>query len=42
MCGLYALSTDRSVDSAYWHLKKEYEVGLKEEGAFEKRVMQVR
>uniref|UniRef100_A0A8R1Z729 Complex I assembly factor TIMMDC1, mitochondrial n=1 Tax=Pristionchus pacificus TaxID=54126 RepID=A0A8R1Z729_PRIPA len=41
VCGLYALSTDRSVDSAYWHLKKEYEIGLKEEGAFEKRVMQV-
>lgn len=39
--GLYALSTDRSVDSAYWHLKREYEAELEEEGSFEKRVVEV-
>ncbi|GMS95752.1 hypothetical protein PENTCL1PPCAC_17927 [Pristionchus entomophagus] len=41
VCGLYAISTERSVDSAYWHLKKEYEAELREEGAFERRVVQV-
>ncbi|GMR48054.1 hypothetical protein PMAYCL1PPCAC_18249, partial [Pristionchus mayeri] len=41
VCGLYALSIDRSVDSAYWHVKKEYEEVLEEEGSFEKRVEEV-
>ncbi|GMT24164.1 hypothetical protein PFISCL1PPCAC_15461, partial [Pristionchus fissidentatus] len=41
VCGLYALSTDRTVDSAYWHLKKEFETELREEGRLERRITEV-